>query len=104
MSPLPIESTEFPLLYPFTETRDFLDIRVGITTLREKSEEQLKSLVKKLKHPWNIFELNDECIRADFKVITKGRVSDAIPESVQVMKSTNIFIEPGATLTHCMLN
>lgn len=104
MSSLPDESAEFPQLYPFTETRDFLDIRLGITTLREKSADQLQSIIKKLKHPWNIFELNDECLRADFKALTKGRVSDAIPESVQVVKSTNIFIEAGATLSHCILN
>jgi UDP-N-acetylglucosamine diphosphorylase / glucose-1-phosphate thymidylyltransferase / UDP-N-acetylgalactosamine diphosphorylase / glucosamine-1-phosphate N-acetyltransferase / galactosamine-1-phosphate N-acetyltransferase len=60
--------------------------------------------VKVLQFPWHIFQWNDQALRDDFKLITKGRNSAPIPESVQVINSSNIFIEPGATLQHCMLN
>jgi len=91
-------------LYPFTERRDVLDIRIGITTIRQKPPQIQAGILARLLHPWNIFELNAEYLRSDFEQMTKGRISEVIPESVQVIKSTNVFIEEGATLTHCLLN
>jgi UDP-N-acetylglucosamine diphosphorylase/glucosamine-1-phosphate N-acetyltransferase len=130
-------------LYPFTETRDILDIRVGILTLREKwqlllpqylnndnssesitvsanillsrqlsnlilagryEEKSNSPLLKKIEYPWHIFELNDFAIREDFEILTANRVSEVIPETVQVSRSTRIFIEEGADLSHCVLN
>ena len=60
--------------------------------------------VQILQYPWHIFQWNDWALREDFKLITKNRYSEPIPESVQVINSNNIFVEPGATLHHCMLN
>src|SRR2546421_148990 len=107
--------------YPFTETRDVLDIRIGILTLREKWHLLLKDAnqsafgdvpisipaniiptaqlankillqrtldlqdpasVKKIEYPWHIFELNDFCIREDYEVLTRRRISEVIPETV----------------------
>jgi UDP-N-acetylglucosamine diphosphorylase/glucosamine-1-phosphate N-acetyltransferase len=62
------------------------------------------STVKVLQYPWHIFQWNDQALRDDFKLITQGRNSQPVPESVQVINSSNIFIEPGARLHHCMLN
>src|SRR5690348_15834642 len=60
--------------------------------------------LRRLQFPWHIFEFHDQYLRSDYKQLTKGRISDIIPESVQVIKSTNIILVQGATLTHCMLN
>jgi len=130
-------------LYPFTETRNLLDIRVGILTLREKwqlflpgfmngeesaddirisanvlpsrqladlimtgrfDESGKSAVLKKIEYPWHIFELNDFAIREDYEILTANRVSEVIPETVQVSRSTRIFIEEGAELAHCVLN
>jgi len=130
-------------LYPFTETRDVLDLRIGILTMREKWNLLLKDAIggeqafnritipantipshelahkilgqkyhsesettsiKKIDHPWHIFELNDFCIREDYELLTRRRISEVIPETVQVVRSTRIFLEEGAEISHCVLN
>src|SRR5690606_14481769 len=53
---------------------------------------------------WDIFKLNDQEIKKDFKIITQGRTSQAIPSHVQVLNPEQVFIEPGAVLDMCNLN
>ncbi len=132
-------------LYPFTETRSVLDIRIGILTLREKWQRLLgdslnistdkqaalkilsniipdrdlansiisgkfnesgtaRDSIKRIEYPWNIFEYNDYCIRQDYELMTRNRISEVIPETVQVVRSTRIFIDENARLGHCILN
>jgi UDP-N-acetylglucosamine diphosphorylase/glucosamine-1-phosphate N-acetyltransferase len=59
---------------------------------------------KKIDYPWHIVEFNDLCIREDYELLSTGRISEVIPETVQVSRSTRIFIEEGASLAHCVLN
>ncbi len=88
-------------LFPFTLTREIEDIRIGILTIKEKSQ---GFDINKLQHPWDIFLQNDKEIRDDFKVITNNRESMPIPHSVQTVNLHDIFIEPGAKLSHCIIN
>ncbi len=60
--------------------------------------------VKILQYPWHIFMWNDWALREDFKLITENRKSEAIPSSVHASAPENIFIEPGARLSHCIIN
>jgi UDP-N-acetylglucosamine diphosphorylase/glucosamine-1-phosphate N-acetyltransferase len=60
--------------------------------------------IKILQYPWHIFQWNDWALREDFKLVTKGRNSEVIPESVQVINAKDIFVEEGAKISHCMLN
>ncbi len=48
-----------------------------------------------LDYPWRIFQLNGQEIKADFLRITKGRVSEKLPDSVRVDQPGNVFVEPG---------
>lgn len=57
-----------------------------------------------IQFPWHIFQLNDWALRKDFELITRGRISGAIPETVHVTNSRSIFIEEGAALSNCILN
>lgn len=57
-----------------------------------------------LEHPWDIFRLNDWALRQDFEILTRKRVSQPLPESVQVTGAAQIFVEKGAVLSHCTLN
>lgn len=58
----------------------------------------------RIEHTWDIFSKNAAAIQADFDLITKDRVSQPIPATVNVIAPENIFIEEGATLNFCTLN
>ena len=62
------------------------------------------SSVKRLTHPWQMMQWNDAMIRADFDQVTKGRISQSIPSTVNVVQSQDIFLEEGAKLCYCTLN
>lgn len=57
-----------------------------------------------IKNTWDIFSLNDKAIRNDFDLITEGRESEPIPETVNCINRKDIFIEEGAKLTFATLN
>lgn len=52
---------------------------------------------------WDIFSMNDWAIREDFKMLTKGKTSEPISETNQVI-GNDIFIEKGAKVECCILN
>lgn len=58
----------------------------------------------KIENTWDIFKLNGEAIDRDFQLLTSGRDSQPIPESVVVFNEQQIFIEEGAVLPLCSLN
>ena len=57
-----------------------------------------------IKNTWDIFSLNDKAIRADFNLITEGRKSEPIPETVNCLNREDIFLEEGAKITFATLN
>ena len=57
-----------------------------------------------IKNTWDIFALNHKAISQDFKTLTHGRKSEAIPEHVLAINPEQIFIEKGATLINGTLN
>jgi UDP-N-acetylglucosamine diphosphorylase / glucose-1-phosphate thymidylyltransferase / UDP-N-acetylgalactosamine diphosphorylase / glucosamine-1-phosphate N-acetyltransferase / galactosamine-1-phosphate N-acetyltransferase len=61
-------------------------------------------IIKNLKHPWQIFQLNDWAIREDFNLITTGRASQSISSSNKTIAPENIFIEEGAKVEHSIIN
>lgn len=94
-------------IFPFTLTRSILDIRVGILTIREKVErfnDPVDELIRKIKYPWHIFQLNGEEIRKDFNLLTRNRSSQPISSTNRLIAPENIFIEEGAILEYAMLN
>ncbi|WEK34466.1 MAG: putative sugar nucleotidyl transferase [Candidatus Pseudobacter hemicellulosilyticus] len=60
--------------------------------------------VRIIQYPWHIFQWNDWALREDFQLLSSGRISQPIPESVQATNAREIFIEEGAKLGHCFLN
>lgn len=65
---------------------------------------ELQGDIIKIENTWDIFSKNGEAISEDFKLITKDRQSEPIPDSVQTINRENIFIEKGATLNFATLN
>lgn len=61
-------------------------------------------IVKRLQHPWEIMLWNDAMIREDFKLVTRGRASQPISPTVNLLQQADIFIEEGAKLEFCTLN
>jgi UDP-N-acetylglucosamine diphosphorylase/glucosamine-1-phosphate N-acetyltransferase len=60
--------------------------------------------VLKLEHTWDIFSKNGQAIEDDFELLTKGRRSQQIPSSNNVISGEYIFIEEGAKLEFATLN
>ncbi|MBN8675996.1 MAG: glucose-1-phosphate thymidylyltransferase [Chitinophagales bacterium] len=64
----------------------------------------VKTAAKLIHYPWDIFQLNDWAIRQDFTLLTKKRKSQAIPKSNKIINPSQVFIEKGAKLEHCIIN
>ena len=58
----------------------------------------------RIANTWDIFAKNDRAIRDDYELLTMDRISQPIPESVNVIAPENIFIEEGAKLEFVTLN
>ena len=57
-----------------------------------------------IKNTWDIFSLNGKAIQEDFNLLTEGRISEPIPEGIQVLNKENVFIEPGANSVFSTVN
>ncbi len=64
----------------------------------------LESDLLQLKHTWDIFSLNDKAIEADFELLTQGRTSQPIPDTVNCINREQIFFEEGVDISFATLN
>lgn len=84
--------------------------RVTKKQIKEKHKIQvtraiaLKTAVKTVSYPWDIFQLNDWAIRQDFSALTRKRKSQAISKTNRVVKPSQVFIEKGARVEHSIIN
>ena len=79
------------------EIADKYKIKVGhAVTYREE--------IKTIQFPWDIFHLNDWAIRQDFELLTSKRKSQPISKTNKVIKPSQLFIEKGAKVEHCIIN
>ena len=60
--------------------------------------------ILRIENTWDIFKLNGEAIKRDFKLLTTDRESQLIPEMTLAFNKDQIFIEVGAVLPLCSLN
>lgn len=58
----------------------------------------------KINYPWDIFSLNDQALREDFRLLTEGRSSQPISNTNQLIGVENIFLEEGAKVECSILN
>ena len=63
-----------------------------------------KDEIKTIRFPWDIFQLNDWATREDFGILTAKRKSQRISKTNKTIKPSQIFIEKGAVLEHCIIN
>jgi UDP-N-acetylglucosamine diphosphorylase/glucosamine-1-phosphate N-acetyltransferase len=62
------------------------------------------SNAKRLWYPWQIFQWNDEILRAQFKMFTKDKFGVQTAESTHVINASEVFIEDGCVIEHAVLN
>jgi UDP-N-acetylglucosamine diphosphorylase/glucosamine-1-phosphate N-acetyltransferase len=59
--------------------------------------------VKQLRHLWDLFSLNDEMLRMDYQILTKGRTSAPV-SSTNTVLGNDLFIEEGAKVECSIIN
>ena len=60
--------------------------------------------ILRIENTWDIFKLNGEAIKRDFKLLTTDRETQLVPEMTIAFNKDQIFIEEGAVLPLCSLN
>jgi UDP-N-acetylglucosamine diphosphorylase/glucosamine-1-phosphate N-acetyltransferase len=63
-----------------------------------------REVIKTIQYPWDIFQLNDWAIREDFALLTVKRKSHPISKTNKVTKPSQVFLEKGARMEHCIIN
>jgi len=63
-----------------------------------------KDDILQIQHTWDIFSLNSKAIEDDFKLLTEGRKSAPIPDTVNCINPNRIFLEDGVAITFATLN
>lgn len=72
-------------------------------TLSDFVSKEYDGEIARIEHPWDIFALNSEEIKSDYKLITNGRES-ALPDPTNTIIGSDIFIEEDAKVTCAVLN
>jgi UDP-N-acetylglucosamine diphosphorylase/glucosamine-1-phosphate N-acetyltransferase len=75
-----------------------------IAQLKQNNFQILPAGARQIQYPWDIARWNAEMIQLDFPIVTRGKTSQQVSPSNTCMGTENIFIEPGATVEHCLLN
>ena len=60
--------------------------------------------IEVLHYPWQLFQLNGSEIKKDFDLLTSRKKTKAISRTNKLINPTQIFIEPGAKVEHCIIN
>jgi UDP-N-acetylglucosamine diphosphorylase/glucosamine-1-phosphate N-acetyltransferase len=84
-------------------TAEELD-NIGDTASQGIEEIQISEAPIKINHTWEIFSKNEIALADDFKLLTKGRKSQKLSETNQVLGLENIFVEKGARVECAVLN
>ena len=65
---------------------------------------EFKGNLIQIKNTWDIFSKNEEAIKADFELLTEGRKSEPIPDTVNCIGKNYIFLEEGVDISFATLN
>ena len=74
-------------------------------SLESCSSVQFDGAITTVTRTWDIFRKNGEEIEADFPILTKNRLSEKVPDSVQIIGDrSKVFLEKGASIECAILN
>lgn len=83
-----------------TSSKDKIDFEALLNSATEVSKNYIS-----VKNPWDIFSKNGDAIKQDFILLTKGKISKALPASNTVIGNRNdVFLEEGAVVEASILN
>ncbi|WP_430425378.1 GlmU family protein [Maribacter litoralis] len=88
------------------------DLTIAYSSDSAKSYDELTSFKRaefagelvQINNTWDIFDKNAEILQSDFDFITKGRKSQPISETNQLIHPERIFLEEGAKVEFSILN
>ncbi|WP_321827668.1 GlmU family protein [Maribacter dokdonensis] len=76
----------------------------GVEELASFSIVEFNNDLVQIKNTWDIFDKNADILQSDFDFITKGRKSQPISETNQLIHPERIFLEEGAKVEFSILN
>lgn len=86
-------------IYDENELIAYRSDRTDLTNFDDfKVENCPKEAVFVIKHTWDLFSENGRSLAEDFKLLTHGRRSQPIPDSVHCINKEQIFLEEGAVI------
>ncbi len=111
-------ATATDLFYPFILTRSIADMRMGITTIREKWErlpvtsgEAVDPCLlpgwtdtDRLQNSTDLLRFNDKALREDFMYLTANRDTAVISSTNRITRPEAVFAEEGVVMEHCIIN
>lgn len=77
---------------------------LGLHKIKINCSVEFKGEMKAIHYPWQISQMNDWAIREDFTLVTAGRKSKAISKTNKTVKPSQVFVEAGVKMEHCILN
>jgi hypothetical protein len=81
-----------------------LDNASALVSLASTGKGFHSSTAFSLLHPWQIFQYNDQALKDDFLLLTQGRCSEPISATNRYSGNHQLFLEPGASMEHCIIN
>ncbi len=96
-----LSAGDYVIAYNINE-EDFKNI--SDDSLANYEEIESESSHTKLNNVWDIFVLNEQEIKTDFEILTKGRKSADISETNKITGKHQIFIEEGTKIEFSILN
>jgi len=83
------------------EKRDILKLsRSNLDGLTIKNT----SPVLQIRNTWDLFKINGDAIKFDYKLLTRARKSEKISKTNRLVNAKNIFIEKGAKVEFAVIN
>ena len=65
---------------------------------------EIKTVLHQIKNTYDIFTFNDYALKLDYEMLTEGRKSQLIPDTVQCINRDQIFLEEGVDISFATLN
>ncbi len=87
---------------------NIIPTRENYQEIIEKSSELIEikpsETIKIINFSWQLFQFNDYALRQDYLLLTDGRISQNVNNSIKATNVNDIYFEEGVNVSHCFLN
>ena len=77
---------------------------IGLHKIKMRRSIAYSEKVDVLHYPWQLFQLNDQEIRSDFKLLTARKKSKPVSRTNKLTSPGDVFVEAGVKMEHCIIN